>query len=212
MEQAPPRLRVMADMLSSDAMPTADATIVLLATAGWFLIACLVGLAGVLGGARAPVPQVLIAALTAAVLLTGRAAPPVRRFLLEVDLRALVLIHVSRLVGIYFLILHGRGELPWAFAVPGGSGDIAVAVASIAIGLLVAPDSAMGRRIVLAWNLFGLADILMVVATAARLGMADPASMRALLHLPLSLLPTFLVPIIIASHLVIFWRLRRPAR
>jgi hypothetical protein len=33
--------------------------------------------------------------------------------------------------------------------------------------------------------------------------------MRALTHLPLSLLPTFLVPLIIASHVVIFARLSR---
>jgi hypothetical protein len=53
----------------------------------------------------------------------------------------------------------------------------------------------------------GLADILFVVATAARLALADPASMAALLRLPLSLLPTFLVPLIIASHVVLGVRL-----
>ena len=35
-----------------------------------------------------------------------------------------------------------------------------------------------------------------------------PASMAALLRLPLSLLPTFLVPLIIASHVQLFRRLR----
>ena len=52
-----------------------------------------------------------------------------------------------------------------------------------------------------------LADILFVVVTAARLGVADPESMAALLRLPLSLLPTFLVPLIIASHVVLGVRL-----
>jgi hypothetical protein len=44
--------------------------------------------------------------------------------------------------------------------------------------------------------------------------MADPESMAALLRLPLSLLPTFLVPLIIASHVVLGLRLgrRSPAR
>lgn len=58
-------------------------------------------------------------------------------------------------------------------------------------------------------TLWGLIDILFVVATATRLALADPDSLRPLLHLPLSLLVTFLVPLIIASHVVVFWRLGR---
>lgn len=53
----------------------------------------------------------------------------------------------------------------------------------------------------------GLIDILFVVAAAGQLTLADPESMTELLKLPLSLLPTFLVPIIIFSHLVIGYRL-----
>jgi hypothetical protein len=55
----------------------------------------------------------------------------------------------------------------------------------------------------------GLIDILFVVATATRLAVADPDSLNALLRLPLSLLPTFLVPLIIAGHVFVFWRLTR---
>ena len=38
--------------------------------------------------------------------------------------------------------------------------------------------------------------------------MHDPASLAEFFHLPLGLLPTFLVPLIIVSHLVVFLRLR----
>ncbi len=115
--------------------------------------------------------------------------------------------HGSRFVGIYFLVLHKRGQLPYAFAVPGGWGDILVAVTAVAVAVLADPARPSGCAALLAWNVLGLADILFVVTTAGRLGSADPASMSALLRLPLSLLPTFLVPIIIATHILMLVRL-----
>src|SRR3954464_6449456 len=127
---------------------------------------------------------------------------------MALPLPALLLPHASRFVGMYFLVLHARGELPFAFAVPGGWGDIASAAGAFALAC-VPPQKAWRARAYLAWNVFGLVDILFVIATAARLALTDPNSMRALLHLPLSLLPTFSVPLIVASHLILFIRLRR---
>ena len=69
--------------------------------------------------------------------------------------------------------------------------------------------AARNALVVVAVGGLGLLDILFVVATAARVGTADPESMRALLVLPLSVLPTFLVPLIIASHVAIAVRLMR---
>jgi hypothetical protein len=120
-----------------------------------------------------------------------------------------VLFHLTRFVGFYFLALYARGELPWAFAVPGGWGDIVVAAAALLLVLFVPPDRPAGRRAYLAWNVVGLLDIVGVVLTAARLAFADPTSMSALLDLPLSLLLTFVVPGIIATHV---WMLGRLAR
>ena len=99
----------------------------------------------------------------------------------------------------------GTGRSP---AVPGGWGDIAVAATALPL-LLVRPDSPAGRRVYLAWNVLGLFDILGVVLTAARLAFRDPGSMQALLELPLSLLLTFVVPIIVATHVWMLGRLTR---
>lgn len=176
-------------------------------TGVWLVLAVALGASGILREARPPMPQLMIAALTAALLVGFWAAPGLGRWARDVDLRALVLVHVTRFVGIYFLILHGRGELPWAFAVPGGWGDIAAASAAMLVGVFADPTRRGGRLAILAWNVLGFADILMVVATAVRLATTDPQSMSALLRLPLSLLPTFLVPIIIATHVLIFARL-----
>ena len=65
------------------------------------------------------------------------------------------------------------------------------------------------KTLLLIWNTIGLIDIIFVVFSALRFGLQDWQSMHALRELPLSLLPTFLVPLIIASHLLIFVRLAR---
>ena len=153
-----------------------------------------------------PAPQLVLIALTLTLLGLLFFVRSVRAWATAVDVRLLVAFHLTRFVGIYFLILYQRGELPYAFAVPGGWGDITVA--SCALLLLVAgPPTGRRRWAYLVWNMVGLLDILFVVATAALLAKEDSQSMAALLRLPLSLLPTFLVPIIIASHIWLFKRL-----
>jgi hypothetical protein len=113
-------------------------------------------------------------------------------------------------VGFYFLALHARGELPWAFAVPGGWGDNVAAAWALLLVLFVRPGTRGGRLGYLAWNVFGLLDILGVVLTAGRLAFREPESMRALLELPLSLLLTLVVPVIVVTHVIMLGRLTRP--
>jgi hypothetical protein len=184
---------------------------VLVAAGTWLLAAVLVGASGAFRSLRPPAPQVVLVGLTIALLVATRLWSPLRSFLATVDLRALALFHVTRFVGFYFLVLHARGELPWDFAVPGGWGDNITAAWVLLLVVLVRPDTPGGRLAYLAWNVFGLLDILGVVLTAARLAFRVPGSMRALLELPLSLLLTFVVPIIIATHLIMLWRLARAA-
>ena len=177
----------------------------------WLWLAFGLGATGHVASWRPPVPQLVLVGLTVLLLAAVVARPRFRRWLATLDLRWLVAVHLTRFVGFYFLLLYYRdGALPRAFAVPGGWGDIAVA--TLAVGLLTMGGKLAARpRLVGAWNAFGLLDILFVIATASRLALADPDSLNALLRLPLSLLPTFLVPVIIADHVVVFWRIRARA-
>jgi hypothetical protein len=184
---------------------------VLLGASVWLAFALIAGAAGVVA-IPPPFPQVLLLGLTLAALLATFSAPALRAWALQVDVRLLVLFHLTRFVGIYFLVLNARGELPWAFAVPGGWGDIVAAVTAIVVMVAAPTRGAVGWWMLLVWNLFGFLDIAMVVATAARLALTEPGSMRALIRLPLALLVTFVVPIIIATHVVIFVRLGRSRR
>jgi hypothetical protein len=194
--------------VEADERAVGSRTVVLVGL-GWLVVATAAGAGGLIAALRPPAPQLLLVGLTALVLAAGWRLPGFRAWLRAVDPRWLVGLHLTRFVGVYFLYLHGRGELPWAFAVPGGWGDIAAA--GLAAVLLVSgpPRGPLRRRAYIAWNLLGAADILFVVGTAARLALTEPGSMAALLRLPLSLLPTFLVPLIIASHVVLAVRLAR---
>jgi hypothetical protein len=177
------------------------ATLVLL---GWLCFA--VGLGGWFH--EAPAPAATVWTLTALVLLVSWKVSPIRAWVWNIDLRGLVLFHVTRLfVGAYFLVLCQRGELPCGFATPAGWGDIVVAVLALAVA--GATRSQFAKTPLLIWNTIGLVDIIFVVFSALRFGLKGWQSMHALRELPLSLLPTFLVPLIIASHILIFVRLTR---
>ncbi|MBI3868608.1 MAG: hypothetical protein HY299_08765 [Verrucomicrobia bacterium] len=177
----------------------------LVVLAVWLALALLLGGLGVVAAIRPPWPQVLLLGLVGCLVAAYRRSPGFRGWVLSVPISALVAVNLVRFVGIYFLWLHEHRRLPFGFAVPGGWGDICVAAMS-AMLLILRPTA---PRIYWIWNTLGLADILFVVATATRLAFADPVPMAPLLRLPLSLLPTFAVPIIIFTHLVVFLRLHR---
>ncbi|MGH7522318.1 MAG: hypothetical protein ACREMI_13670 [Gemmatimonadales bacterium] len=121
--------------------------------------------------------------------------------------RALVGFHGIRLVGFVFVWLGARGALSPLFATRAGWGDAIAAV--VALGLLafaVAPTQA--KWVYNVWNLFGLLDLGVAVSTAGwvvQQGLVP--GMEPLLRLPLSLVPLFFVPLLAASHIVLFRRI-----
>src|SRR5688572_4407193 len=152
-----------------------------------------------------PLAPIAIAALL--VLVYARISF-VRTWVDLLDLRVLVLLHVTRFVGAYLLILFQRGELPRAFAVAGGVTDIIVATMALPIALAPLEERVRTRAIVI-WNVVGFAGLLLATFSAARITLAHPAQLRSLTYLPLSLLPTFLMPLLLATHGIIFARTRR---
>ena len=127
-----------------------------------------------------------------------------RERVLGVGVRVLVAIHITRFVGFYFLSLYREGLLPRDFAVPAGWGDILVAVSAIIVLVAFRPETPRGRTAYVIWNVFGLADILMVLSQAVRMMRSDPLMQGGFTSLPLIMLPLFLVPIVIVTHVMIF--------
>ena len=133
-----------------------------------------------------------------------------------VGVRSFVAFHVLRVAaGTYFLVLYHRGVLPADFAIPAGWGDIAVGAAAAIVCWLCFPmRHGWQRATLLGWNALGLLDIVLVLSNGVRLFLNDPTIGQSFTRLPLALLPTFVVPIVLVTHVLIFvwWRDARAAR
>lgn len=185
----------------------ANTGIIVIALAVWLLAAIIAGASGTVTTLVPPSPQIILAGLVILLIVLFLFVPSFREWCLTVNIKAFILFHLTRFVGVYFLVLYSQGRLPYDFAVPGGVGDIIIALAALALIIFGRRRVRPGRAMLLVWNVAGLLDILFVVFTAASLAMSDPGSMKELLMFPLSLLVTYIVPLIIFTHLVIFIRL-----
>ncbi len=178
----------------------------------WFVTAAILVWAGALRLFGPPFPQLVLVSLILILALAYAFRPSFRRWLGGLPSRPILILNLSRFIGAYFLVLYGRGELPYAFAVLGGWGDIVVASVALALIIVFRGGPPFRSAPLQMWNLIGLADIVFVVATAAQAASAVSGAMNPLLELPLGLLPTFLVPLLIFTHGVLLLRGTRAER
>jgi hypothetical protein len=198
--------------MSFEAVPSTPARTrsVLLGAALWLAAAFAFGASGIPQKLNPPTPQLVVLILTIALISFGRLYAPLRAWIVSVDLRGLVGVHLLRAIaGAAFLWAASRGSLSSDFARMAGYGDIAVAVLALAMILLVSPERSSAPLLYVIWNTLGLIDIMLVVITAARMAMSNAPAMAQLLKPSFAIIPLFLVPIVIASHIWIFERLLR---
>jgi hypothetical protein len=178
---------------------------VFLILGAWLAAAYAAAATGVLAHLPVPPPAIAVG-LTVLLLLAFRLSRTVRAAAWSLGPRPLVAFHLTRLAaGAYFLVLYRRGVLPGEFAIAAGWGDIAVGVTAAAVMAFALPVRTRRQRWALAaWNAAGLVEILAVLANGIRLFTADPAFGAPFTALPLALLPAFVVPLVIASHVLLF--------
>jgi hypothetical protein len=165
---------------------------------------------------RVPWIGVAIAAVIVAGLATTR-MPAVAAALSDQYAPArLAAAQMFRVIGAVFLVAWLQGHLPALFAIPAGVGDVAVGIAAPFIALRLRRDPTQ-RRGALWFNALGILD-LTVAVTIGFLAAASPyqllelhPSTDAVAGLPLAVIPTLLVPVALALHVVSIQRLRRPA-
>ena len=179
---------------------------------GWAFVAVLVGFSGILRNTALPMPAfctVLTLALVGYLAISRQR----RERALGVGIRTLIAIHLLRFFGIYFIWLSSQGLIASDYAVIAGWGPIIVALGAVVILAALRPDDPTGRLAILVWSIIGVVDVLPVFAVMSRMARPDPLVQGGFTALPLSLLPTLILPLIIVSHVLIFvWWLRARRR
>jgi hypothetical protein len=194
-------------------------TLTILAVSGWFLAACLAGLRGLVNQAGGP-PLVLFGFVVVPILgfvAAYRFSPGFRAFARRIDLALLVGSHLWRFVGLAFVVAWLNGALPAGFAVPEGFGDIVAAAGALALVPMLRRGTA-SRGWLLAWNTWGLVDLVSALAMGVLysdgpLGLLAPGTVttRWMVTFPVSLIPTFFVPLFLLLHALTFVRIAEMA-
>ena len=137
-----------------------------------------------------------------------RASRRFRAFVLALDLRFLTAVQGWRVIGLTFLFFYAFDLLPGAFAWPAGVGDAAVGLAAPFVVMAIVRHSSTWRLQVVLLNVAGLVDFVValgagVLTSNNAIGALSEAGARVSLgSLPLSLIPTFAVPLWTIFHIV----------
>ncbi|HKB97391.1 MAG TPA: hypothetical protein VKD23_01260 [Terriglobales bacterium] len=125
-----------------------------------------------------------------------------RQFTLSLDPRILTYVQSWRIAGFTFLALYAAGLLPGVFALPAGWGDIAIGATAPLAALKLANFSR--RRGFILWQILGIFDLVTAVTlgTTARWISPNEVATALMTVLPLSLIPTFAVPLFIVLHVL----------
>jgi hypothetical protein len=130
------------------------------------------------------------------------ASQPFRQFLLSLDPRTLTIVQSWRIAGFAFLVLYAYSILPGQFALPAGWGDIAIGATAPLVALKLA--NPRHKKSFIFWQLLGITDLVTAVGTGVTTQLMHPNGIAttAMTVLPMSLIPTFAVPLFMILHFI----------
>ena len=125
-----------------------------------------------------------------------------RQFLLSLNPRTLTFVQSWRIAGFVFLVLYAYGILPGQLALPAGWGDIAIGATAPLVALKLADPS--HKKSFIFWQFLGITDLVMAVGNGVTAQLIHPhgISTSAMTVLPMSLIPTFAVPLFLILHFI----------
>jgi hypothetical protein len=151
--------------------------------------------------------------------LVYAASTTAQRAVAGMNIAALIALHVSRLAGGFFILLHADGRLANPFAALAGWGDILAATTAIPAAILAYRQNPGWQKWVLAWNVIGCIDFITAVFLGATSQPGTPIQLffeppgAAILgRMPWRLIPNYFVPVYLIVHAAIFIRLYRDWR
>jgi hypothetical protein len=150
-----------------------------------------------------PLPVLLAVLVPVAAFLVWMATSQgFRQFVFSLDPRAVTMVHTWRTAGFTFLLLYTYGILPGLFALPAGWGDIAIGATAPLVALKLA--DANHRKSFLLWQALGVLDLVVALSTGALISFQAPlgSGLFPMAVLPLSLIPTFAVPLLLILHII----------
>jgi len=175
----------------------------------WLIAAVLLGASGTFVAAPGAPPLALLFGVLAPLAVFFAAysiSRPFHQWILTADLQPLVAMQAWRFGGLGFLALYAHDVLPGIFAWPAGLGDMAIGLTApwVLVALQRKSQFATGRAFK-AWNIMGIADLVIAVSIGAlvsMLGAGIPGQVTTgpMAELPLVLIPTYLVPVFLMLH------------
>ena len=192
-------------------------TVVLLVTGAWLLLQAILTIQGVYeANPSAFPPKIMLFGVFPAIgcLLTLFASKRGRQLIDSLPLADVTCIHSVRIaVELILLGLYMHHLVPRLMTFEGWNFDILAGISALPVAYLGIKKAKLNRLLLLLWNFISLVLLLTIVllavfsAPSAFQQLAFDEPNIALFYFPVSWLPTFIVPIVLFSHLIAIRRL-----
>lgn len=139
-----------------------------------------------------------------------------REYILNLDMRFLIMLHSWRTLGFGFVMLHMFDKLPALFAYLAGFGDILTAIVAVFLAYaLFRNKEGVSKKWIWRWNTFGLIDFIVAVSvgiltrTDALFAPANGVNSDLMTVFPFVIIPGFLVQLLALTHIIIYLQLKQ---